>query len=214
MIGRRVAYPLIISCVAAILLGLLFTVVVYCQRPSEELWGWLIQLIATLIGATLAVAGGVYLLTYQSLKADEDKSNQLLTTLAGELQSSLEILNSDDRTAITTREGNEIGSVILIRLIPVAAEETIRSGVFDATDAHLLSNLVRQMWAHNDDVALLSSQRLASSTREQLVTVTADLNQRQQEVNRLCIDFLRVLKSIDIELPDASIPFLEGGEEN
>jgi hypothetical protein len=104
--------------------------------------------------------------------------------------------------------------VILIRLIPVAAEETIRSGVFDATDAHLLSNLVRQMWAHNDDVTLLSSLRLSSSTREQLVTVAADLNKRQQEVKRLCIDFLRLLKAIDIELPAASTPFLEGGDEN
>jgi hypothetical protein len=207
MIKKSVAKrPLFLICLAAFAVGVVFTLAILLFGSTGELWDWAIQLAATLISATLAIVVGVGLFRYQSRKADEAKGTQLLTALAGELQSSLNILNSEHRTPIMALNGQQFGTAILMRLPPLVAEEAARSGVFDAEDTLILSNLVRDMGMHNDEVSFLLSVRAAPTTPDVLALVSKELNQRQERIAELCTELLQHLKSQNIKTPPTPTP--------
>ncbi len=201
MFEKSVIKSVIIICLAAIVVGLLFTLVLYLFRPTAELWAWFIQFAATLISATLAIAAGVGLFAYQRFKSDEARSDQLLTALAGELQSCVAILNTEQRDRVMALNGQEFGTAVLVRMPPLVAEEAVRSGVFDATDTLLLSNLVREMWAHNGEVSFLLSVRSAPITAEALRIVVERFNRREERMREQCNALLEQLKSLGIKAP-------------
>ena len=98
MSGRGTSRALI-AVVAAILAAEVFTQLLLEVRPREELWEWFIQLTATALAALFAV--GVF--EYQSRQAEGDRQNRLLAALAAELQSNLDIIRSEHRTAFLAR---------------------------------------------------------------------------------------------------------------
>jgi hypothetical protein len=181
-----------------------FTQFLLDHRPRAELWDWLITGMATLL--SLVIALGIF--EYQSWRADEDKQDQFLTALAGELQANLDSLRSKDRTKLHGRIfGHEqhyipIAEARLVRLPPLVIESAISSGLFDAYDTLVLTHIARALIVHNAEVEFLLSIRSGEAYADTVRLAQQELEQRQQHIAGLCDELLQHIKSTrSINLP-------------
>jgi len=188
----------------------LLTVGVWRFADEQPIWDWLFQVTATFIGAISAVAVGVYLFNYQSQRADEKREKQLLTVLAGETQANLDTLRQDPST-LKRADGEVVGSVILVRLMFLAAEEAIRSGVFTSQETLFLSKLIANLQIHNDEVCFILSARIGPDEtghveidpahQEVIHYMVLELTLRQDEVRKRSKHLLQILEEEGIKGP-------------
>jgi hypothetical protein len=173
----------------------------------------------TFVATALTVGAGVLLYRHQTERADEERRDQLLTALAGELQSCVDILRSRPTPLLVpaghprpTEEGKSVqslasvGEVVLVRLPTVVVVEALRSAKFDSEDSHLLSTIAGNIQVHNSEAEFILSSRQAPITRVILASLQqamAELTQRQTEIAANCEKVLRHLASQGIEVPDA-----------
>jgi len=180
---------------------------------------------ATVLAALFAV--GVF--EYQSRQTELDRQKNLLAALAAELQSNLHILQSEHRSAFLARVP-EHRSAFLASVLPAgtsttryvqyadaklepmqsaAADAAIRSGVFDAEDVYLLTRIVGQLYAHNNDVSYLTSVRasLVPVYADAITAATQELTKRQETIKKWCeelIEHLRQQEGIVVQIPSES----------
>lgn len=168
----------------------------------------------TFVATALTVGAGVMLYRHQTERADEERRDQILTALAGELQACLGILRAPPSPLLVptgfrqTDDGNlvlrvaTVGEVVLVRLPSVLVVEALRSAKFDAEESHLLSNIAGHVQVHNSEVEFMLSSRQAPVTRVILVSLRqtmTELKQRQAAIAADCETLLEHLASQDIE---------------
>jgi Ni/Fe-hydrogenase subunit HybB-like protein len=172
----------------------------------------------TFVATALTVGAGVLLYRHQTDRADEERVDQLLTALAGELQSCLNILRArpsplrvptgaqlTDTGALAFTFG-DLGHVVLVRLPMVVVVEALRSAKFDADDSFLLSNIAGHIQVHNSEVDFILSARQVLVTRVMLISLQqtmVELKQRQADIASDCEALLKHLASQGIPMPDA-----------
>jgi len=171
--------------------------------PDETpLWSWLTQVSATLLGTIAGVAVGLWLFEYQSHKADETKEDQLLTALAGETQSILNILQGPVRP-IWGPGGLVLDEVVTVSLPTLVAQEAIRSGVFYSSEVLLLSNIVDHLQIHNNLLFFILSAQVGTVYRATLENLLQELKSRQRDICQSSRSLLTHLESVGIRVPSS-----------
>lgn len=176
-------------------------------------WEWLNTFMATI----LSVFAGIFLYRHQTAVAEDDRRDQLLTALAGELKACIGILRTPPTPiviprSVTTGEGDatvvntaKIGEAVLIHLPAVVAEEALRAAVFDTEESFMLSNIDRQIHIHNSELSFILQTRTAQVSRTVLLSLqrtTAELKQRQAAIIEENQRLLEHLRSEGIEIPE------------
>jgi hypothetical protein len=130
----------------ALVLAVFFTELMVAFWP-KALSDWFITLVATFLSVGVALA----LFWYQrEKKSDEERQEQLLTSLSVELQMVLKILEESRRQVSVNDE--ELGKTVMETLPRTALEEAVRSGVYSPDWTSFLVQLNSHIQAHNDDV--------------------------------------------------------------
>jgi hypothetical protein len=197
-----------VSILAFALFGALLGAVFVRHYVPNEFATYLIQLIATFIGAVLAVAFGLALFNYQSKETDRRRARQLNEALVAELQATLDILEAPGITVSPPTgiegEGEEPVEVVVTRLEPVACEEAIRNAILGPQDVFALSHLARSMRLYNVLCARLESVMWGPSFgNPQLVYFDAakDLRRQQDKVIDWCKVNVEGLSEEGIDVP-------------
>jgi hypothetical protein len=199
--------------VAAILGAEVFTELLR-QKQADLFWDWLYTLMATVLAALFAV--GVF--EYQSRQTELDRQKKLLAALAAELQSNLDLIQSEPRSAFlarvlpaetSTMRYVQYAAAKLAPMQSAAADAAIRSGVFDAEDVYLLTRIVGQLYAHNNDVSYLTSVRASPVPvyADAIKAATQELTKRQEIIKKWCeelIEHLRKQERIVVQIPSES----------
>jgi hypothetical protein len=183
-----------VSILAFALWGALLGAVFVRHYVPNEFATYLIQLIATFIGAALAVAFGIALFNYQNKQTDQRRIWQLNEALAAELQATLDILEAPPGIRVSPptgveEEDEEPVEVVVTRLEPVACEEAIRNAILGPQDVFALSHLARSMRLYNVFCARLESVMCGPSFgNPQLVYFDAakDVKGQQDNVINWC----------------------------
>jgi hypothetical protein len=196
--------------IASVYLLVLLTVGFWRFADEQPIWDWLFEVAAAFIGTIAAVAVGVYLFNYQSQRADEKREEQLLTVLAGETQANLDTLSQAPST-LKRADGEVVGSVILVRLMFLAAEEAIRSGVFTSKETLFLSKLIANLQIHNEEVSFILSARrgldetgqveIEPAHEEAIHYMVIELTLRQADIRTHSKELLRILEEEGIKGP-------------
>jgi hypothetical protein len=188
--------------VASLFAAEVFTEVLLSSRPSSQLWDWFITLVATLISATLAVVGGIYLFTYQSQKTEEQRREQIGAALAAELRSNVLALQARPNTPLRdVNTGDLIGNARIFPLGSLAVEEAIRSGLLPPGDTLLLNYVRWRVELHNVQISQLLLVMSGKPKREMVTVILEDLLDRQEKLRTLCQQLLSELEAAGIDVP-------------
>jgi hypothetical protein len=186
----------------------LVSIIFYLHTSSDTFAQWVSTLSGTLVGALLAAIIGVGLFYYQGNKTEERRRHQLLEAWAGELQATLDTLESEpDFTIPPPEDGSEGEEEVAIRLAhlePIACEEAIRNAVFGARDTMALSQFAMQMRYYNADRELMYRIYAETSTpdwEQRIFDAAKNLKGRQDYVVMLCKQNIEWLEEIGIDIP-------------
>ncbi len=151
MTGRR---PSVVGVIVGTVVGAVIIAVIVaiatCVLAPHLFGGLIVQLLATLIGAVLAVAGGVYLFRFQASQADQRRRDDFRNLVRTELEETEERLKDAKDTARARKSKAELDYVQ-----PLALEEAIKSGLFPPPFSQRMMSLARQFHIYNLKVARL-----------------------------------------------------------
>ena len=153
---------------------------------------WISTLVATFVGAVLALAVGIGLFNYQAGETDRKRQSQLLEALAAELQANLDLLRSGRLHLIEA--GDKEWKLALVHLQPLIIEEAVRSGVFDSEDTHKFIHLERAIRSYNADVSYVLNMRSVLLHRRAYEHVVKGLIEQQKWITEACESMLESLE--------------------
>jgi hypothetical protein len=152
--SRNLALAIIVTAVFAAEIGAELT---WHLAPSE-LDSYLIGLFGTFIGASLAIAGGIWLFHHQEREREEKLEKKLATRAAVELKMNLEMLEEKE-ARITFYDGEgpqDLGPpVVLGPLSATALRDWLRSDVLEPEDAMDAMKREGRINAHNEQMQVL-----------------------------------------------------------
>jgi hypothetical protein len=173
-----------------------------------ELGNYVIQLVATFIGALLAVAIGLALYDFQSIETDQRRSRQLNEAMVGELQATLDILEARHSISVPPPTGAEKGeeavTVVLTHLEPVACEEAIRNAILGPQDVMALSHLARHMRLYNvlaDRLEAVLWEPSMSNQQLRYFRAAKDVRRQQNSVIAWCKVNIEGFSKQGIDIP-------------
>ena len=154
-------------------------VAVFYSALTFDFWDWPNTFVAT----TLYVFSGDLLYRHQADKTAKEREDQLLTALAGELRSCLEVLRGRPtpfQVSVNTKSDAQgrtvfalanVGNAVLMPLPKVVIEEALRSAMFDYSDSLLLSNIAAHIRVHDSEVSFILSARENLATKTMLLSL-------------------------------------------
>jgi len=161
----------------------------YTYAPSDFA-EWLATLLATFIGAILAVAGGIVLFNFQRHQSDSDRRNQLRRALASEIRASQGILSGDPTPIMSSGTHAVFGEVVLVPLPHVVVEEAARSALFTSAKTDQFFYLAGYIQVHNNELIFLFATRTGFVTDEALRLATKELKERQEDLRKIYEELL------------------------
>jgi hypothetical protein len=178
------------------------------QSPSE-LGSYLIQLFGTLIGASLAIAGGIWLFHHQEQETEEKLKKKLAARTAVELQMNLDRLE-EEKARITFYDsagGEALGPPVMLGpLSAVALRDWLRSNVLEPEDAMDAMKREGRINAHNEQMQVLWSQWSAGTpglaTSPEFRLMIENLAARQKFLKDDCRRELQRLRAQGVVVPD------------
>jgi hypothetical protein len=119
---------------------------------------WLATLLATLMGAALAAASGVWLFYYQGKQSEGTRVEYLREGLIGELYATRDRLQTEPEQRVPHPTGNGPDVVVVLaHLEPTMCEEVMRSALFGHVNTSNLTYLARLMREYTKAADLLRS---------------------------------------------------------
>jgi hypothetical protein len=128
---------------------------IFTRVPNQN-WDWWNQLAATFFSVAFAAAVAVWLFSWQTEKANEVKRNELRAAQLVGIFDMWNLLDDENLQTFPLPDGDE-AKVLLIYLQPMIYDESVKSGLFDASEAVIMSRLSGAMHLYNERV-----QRIAS----------------------------------------------------
>jgi len=146
------AWQWIAGLFALLLLGILagYTWVVLDRVPSE-VWSWWHQLIATFFSVAFTGVIAVWLYAWQTAKATAARRMELRIAQYTGIFNIWDQLKDADLQDADLPDGS-VEKVLLTYLQPAIFEESIRSGLFGASETAMLSRLAGAIHVYNDSV--------------------------------------------------------------
>src|SRR5215218_5470262 len=196
--GRELALGIIAFAVLGALLGALLT----RHYAADQLGGYLIQLVATFIGALLAVAIGLYLFHYQDRTNDEKLEENLGTRVAIESQMNLGLLESKPSLLMDERSGQKVEEpVVLVMLSNAALTDLIRSNLLEPDSAMRAMNREGTINTHNAQMKALLDARSAGISSQAFQALSSDVARRQEDLRNGFRSMVETLRDQGIEVP-------------
>jgi hypothetical protein len=152
-------------------------------------------IVATFAGVGLAAFFGLRQVRFQMRQADDQRRDQLLTALAGEIRASQRILSGRPTPIVDAATHEEVGTVVLVPLPDVVVNEAAQSALFPTEQTDEFFNLAGNIQVHNHEISSLFATRTGFVTKESLQLITDELNQRQQ---KLCEHYNDLLSRIEL----------------
>ncbi len=174
----------------------------------QEFAQWLATLLATLIGAALAAASGVWLFYYQAERAEEKRVQELREALIAELYATRDRLQiqAEQHVPDPTGEGRPTVRVVLAHVEPTACDEVIRSALFGHANTKSLTYLSRLMREYSKGADLLQTMinrpvMNDPDLSEHIYVRAQNVKGAQQFIVHYCDTILEGFRSQGLELP-------------
>jgi len=162
----------------AIILGLLYTLIVY-RKAKKEIWNWLHTFTATIISVIFAVAIGITLFNFQVKMDKVAKTRDLKKLISAEASDIIRILNS--KTAKQKILNFDIETVITY-IQPLIVEEAARSGLFKSVETENMLHLARKIRGYNLKVQFLFSLIASGKSEAQLEATVQDVEKTRKGI--------------------------------
>lgn len=189
---------------ASVLVAALFTVLVLFLEPCR-LWDWLIGLVATVVAAVLAVAGGLWL-NRQRVRADDaSREERIRQALRSELEETIEALDPSGPGLIVQLPDRSTRTAHVTILSPIALEEAYRSGLFEPRVGFNSIRLARKIRVYNFKVSHLLTLA-AGAPAANYVRALDDVEESRRAVSADCMTMFLALggRREDLELGEGS----------
>jgi len=193
---------------------------IFTRVPAQN-WDWWNQLAATFFSVAFAAAVGVWLYSWQTERANADRRNELRAAQVIGIFDMWDLLDDNNLQTVPLPDGTE-AKVLLTYLQPMVYEESVKSGLFDASEAMTLSRLSAAMYIYNSRTqsvpplieAMESAEdgtpksKLAENVRDEIDSV---LKSRQTVVEAgkklvTAWSLKEMRKALDIASPDEEDP--------
>jgi hypothetical protein len=181
--------------VALLLLAIVaaYTWWVFAKAPSD-IWAWGHQLTATFFSVAFTGAIAVWLYAWQTERANAARRMELRIAQYISVFDIWDRLKDENLQNADLPDGS-VEKVLLTLLQPTIFEESIRSGLFGASDTALLSRLTAAINVYNDSVVgfLPLTKSITSEDKEHV-------DSKQVEVLRNTIDTIQANRDTVVEL--------------